>query len=80
MNPILFDVNAIYLVEYFTCMLEFLFGWILGVWMGQQLPLPSVQRHIEDWWSRPAVDNTPETSPAEEESSVPVFTGEMPSA
>ena len=59
-------------------MLEFLFGWVLGVWMGQQLPLPSVQTQIEHWWQS---RNVPvEDSPTSEEDIAPVFTGEMPSS
>lgn len=58
-------------------MLEFLFGWILGVWMGQQLPLPSVQTQIEHWWNN---RNAPveDTEPTDE-TITPVFTGDMPS-
>jgi len=58
-------------------MLEFLFGWALGVWMGQQLPLPSVQRQLETWWStrNVEVESTVET----DETIAPVFTGDMPS-
>jgi len=61
-------------------MLEFLFGWIMGVWMGQQLPLPSVQMQVQNWWNTPAPDNTLPTSveKPDEEESVPLFTGEMP--
>lgn len=60
-------------------MLEFLFGWLLGVWMGQQLPLPSVQTQIENWWKQPAVK---EDAAAEvtDETDIPVFTGDMPMA
>lgn len=63
-------------------MIEFLFGLILGVWMGQQLPLPSVHMYIQNWWNNPAINNTGQTNVDEEEKpvedSVPVFTGEMP--
>lgn len=60
-------------------MLEFLFGWILGVWMGQQLPLPSVQMYVQNWWNKPAA-NTQQTAVenTEEADTVPLFTGEMP--
>ena len=63
-------------------MLEFLFGWILGVWMGQQLPLPSVQMYVHNWWNSRAGDQAPPTlaeKPTEEEEA-PLFTGEMPPA
>ena len=66
-------------------MIEFLVGLILGVWMGQQLPLPSVQMYIQNWWNNPAINNATqidESDKSEEdksvEVSVPVFTGEMP--
>ena len=40
-------------------MLEFLFGWILGVWSAQQFNLPSVQTAIKTWWnSKPEVVDT----------------------
>lgn len=68
-------------------MLEFLFGWIIGVWMGQQLPLPSVQTVAHNWWFPKPNDNQPTTvtdtnrSPTEEDhESAPLFTGEMPPA
>lgn len=60
-------------------MLEFLFGWLLGVWMGQQLPLPSVQTQIEHWWNQPARQEEVATKVAEE-TDIPVFTGDMPVA
>lgn len=68
-------------------MLEFLFGWIIGVWMGQQLPLPSVQTVAHNWWFPKPNDNRPTTvtdvdiSPTEEDhESSPLFTGDMPPA
>ena len=68
-------------------MLEFLFGWIIGVWMGQQLPLPSVQTAIHNWWfskpsgNQPTTINDSDRSPTEEDhESAPLFTGEMPPA
>ena len=62
-------------------MLEFLFGWILGVWMGQQLPLPSVQMQIETWWNRPAaVRNDSASEIDKEEEEIPLFSGDMPAA
>ena len=60
-------------------MLEFLFGWLLGVWMGQQLPLPSVQTQIENWWKPPAVKEDGATE-VTGETDIPVFTGDMPMA
>ena len=55
-------------------MLEFIFGWIVGVWMGQQLPLPSVQTMIHNWRGI-EMDNV------EVEETIippPIFSGEMP--
>jgi len=54
-------------------MFEFIFGFALGVWAGQALPLPLVGRYVESFW-------TPKTSPEKEiarvdEESVPIFTG-----
>lgn len=57
-------------------MLEFIFGWIVGVWMGQQLPLPSVQTMIHNW--RGTVVETVEEETVEEETT-PIFSGSMPS-
>ena len=58
-------------------MLEFLFGWIVGVWMGQQLPLPSVHEKIQTWWDKPQITNQADENKTEE--TLPIFTGEMPS-
>ena len=60
-------------------MLEFIFGWLLGVWMGQQLPLPSVQTQIESWWKPPAKEEDAGTE-VTDETDIPVFTGDMPMA
>lgn len=61
-------------------MLEFLFGAVFGVWMGQQFPLPNVQLMAHNWWVRQPV--TPVTSVAGKENvdeeTKPLFTGEMP--
>mgnify|MGYP001205510616 CR=1 len=59
-------------------MLEFVFGWLLGVWMGQQLPLPSVQSQVEGWWNRSRIPAENESESTLDESAVPVFTGEIP--
>tara|TARA_B100000780_G_scaffold251334_1_gene197926 strand:+ start:860 stop:1105 length:246 start_codon:yes stop_codon:yes gene_type:complete len=62
-------------------MLEFLFGWVIGVWMGQQLPLPSVQTLIHNWWQTKVATNVSqvvEEATAEDHESVPLFTGDMP--
>ena len=61
-------------------MLEFIFGWLLGVWMGQQLPLPSVQSQMEHWWNRSRIPVETESESGLEESTVPVFTGEIPAS
>ena len=58
-------------------MLEFVFGWIIGVWMGQQLPLPSVQTMLHNW--RGTVVETVEVSQPEDNATTPIFSGEMPS-
>jgi len=58
-------------------MLEFIFGWGIGVWMGQQLPLPSVQTMIQNW--RGTVIEQPAVTAPEEEETVPLFSGNMPS-
>lgn len=64
-------------------MLEFLFGWIIGVWMGQQLPLPSVHAQLQQWWNKPALQNNTansESVESAEQETVPLFTGDMPSS
>lgn len=55
-------------------MLEFLFGVIIGVWMGQSVSsLPSVNDQVQKWWS-----GTPITEPSIiTEENVPIFTGNM---
>lgn len=60
-------------------MLEFLFGWLLGVWMGQQLPLPSVQKVIQEYMKSGQEPATVPESNAVDQPDVPIFTGEMPS-
>ena len=57
-------------------MFEFIFGFALGVWAGQALPLPSVGTYVESFW-------TPKTLPDKEidrvdEESAPMFTGAIP--
>lgn len=63
-------------------MLEFLFGWVIGVWMGQQFPLPNVQIVIQKWWltETPAANEADAEKAPEEDKSVPVFTGTMPAS
>jgi hypothetical protein len=59
-------------------MLEFLFGAVFGVWMGQQFALPNVQLMIHNWWVRkPTTTNAAQKDSIEEETK-PLFTGEMP--
>jgi len=63
-------------------MFEFLFGWVIGVWMGQQFPLPSVQTLIRNWWQTKVETNASplvEEATSEDHESVPLFTGDMPS-
>tara|TARA_B110001450_G_scaffold210278_1_gene201447 strand:+ start:1359 stop:1595 length:237 start_codon:yes stop_codon:yes gene_type:complete len=71
-------------------MLELLFGLFFGIWAGQQLPLPSVQIAIHNWWnSRSATAPTATATATETETdtsevtdedhdSTPIFTGNMP--
>lgn len=58
-------------------MFEFLFGFILGVWAGQALPLPSVGVYVQSYFV-----HTPPAAPSKEEvkdeEQQPLFTGEMP--
>lgn len=65
-------------------MLEFIVGWIIGVWAAQQLPLPSVQIAIKNWWNgiTPELQEQPPDASeitAEDHESAPIFTGNMPS-
>ena len=62
-------------------MLEFLFGLITGVWMGQQLPLPSVQEYVKRFWdakTSTAIAAQDESKTEEQEDTVPLFSGQMP--
>lgn len=66
-------------------MLELLFGLIFGIWAGQQLPLPSVQIAIQNWWNSNATvaqETETETDTSEvtdeDHESTPIFTGNMP--
>jgi len=64
-------------------MLEFIFGILTGIWMGQQFPLPSVQEYVRRVFASKttsavtASENT-EVSNEEIEESVPLFSGQMP--
>lgn len=62
-------------------MLEFLFGWIIGIWAAQQFTLPSVQDAVIRWWNAPPsqVSNNPPEPTEEDHESTPIFTGDMPS-
>ena len=51
-------------------MLEFLFGYLIGVWMAQQFKLPDVQSRVIKWWQKEEVK-------PEVEETVPMFTGTM---
>ena len=55
-------------------MFEFLFGFILGVWAGQALPLPSVGTYVQSYFV-PKAETQQEVKDEEEQ---PLFTGEMP--
>jgi len=69
-------------------MLELLFGLFFGIWAGQQLPLPSVQIAIHNWWNSSAATaaTVAETETEgltsevtdEDHESTPIFTGNMP--
>lgn len=54
-------------------MLEFLFGFILGVWAGQSVALPNVASIVETWW-KPRVEVEPKSAVEAD----PVFTGNIP--
>lgn len=58
-------------------MLEFLFGFFLGVWAGQALPLPSVGIYLQSFWV-PKIEQV--KSVKEEEEVKPLFSGNMPSS
>lgn len=57
-------------------MLEFLFGIFLGIWVGQQVPLPSVHHYVLSRFQPPPP--AVETKEDEQEDSIPLFTGDMP--
>jgi|TARA_B110000879_G_C11158234_1_gene507894 hypothetical protein len=57
-------------------MLEFLFGFLLGVWAAQALPLPSVGEYISTWWQPKILSKTSETTIDHE--AAPMFTGAIP--
>ncbi len=54
-------------------MLEFLFGFILGVWAGQSVALPSVGNYVETFWSQ----KPQQVIEKVDEEAGPAFTGEM---
>ena len=56
-------------------MFEFLFGFLLGVWAGQALPLPSVGIYVQSYFV-PNVEAVPSTEEVNDEEQR--FTGEMP--
>ena len=55
-------------------MLEFLFGFLLGVWAGQSVPLPSVGNYIETFWVR----QPSQVIDKMDEETGPLFTGTIP--
>lgn len=54
-------------------MLEFLFGFIIGVWAGQSVPLPSVGNYVETFWAQ----KTQQVIEKVDEENGPVFTGDI---
>ena len=69
-------------LEYFfvrgqSKMFEFLFGFILGVWGGQTLPLPSVGTYVQSYFV-PNVEAPPVSEEVNDEEEQPLFTGEIP--
>jgi hypothetical protein len=54
-------------------MLEFIFGFLIGVWAGQSIPLPSVANYIETFWAQ----KTQQVIEKADEETGPVFTGKM---
>ena len=58
-------------------MFEFLFGFILGVWGGQTLPLPSVGTYVQSYFV-PNVEAPPVSEEVNDEEEQPLFTGEIP--
>jgi hypothetical protein len=56
-------------------MFEFLFGFVLGVWAGQSMPLPSMGQYVQGYFT-PKVEQTVVENKEEEEK--PLFTGKMP--
>jgi len=54
-------------------MFEFLFGFILGVWAGQSVPLPNVGTYVQSYFV-PKVEASEEVIDKEEQS---MFTGAM---
>ena len=56
-------------------MFEFLFGFVLGVWAGQSMPLPSVGQYVQGYFT-PKVEQSVVENKEEEEK--PLFTGKMP--
>ena len=61
-------------------MFEFLFGFILGVWAGQALPLPSVGIYVQSYFVPKVENKNPEATVEDEEEEIPLFTGTMPPA
>jgi len=53
-------------------MFEFLFGFLLGVWAGQSVPLPSVAIYVQSYFV-PKVEPPKQTQVEE-----PLFTGQIP--
>ena len=59
-------------------MLEFLFGIFIGIWMGQQIPMPSVHQWVLSRFQPAVVQDNATVEVDEQEEQIPLFTGDMP--
>ena len=59
-------------------MLEFLFGIFIGIWMGQQIPMPSVHQWVLARFQPALVQDKPTVEVGDEQEEIPLFSGEMP--
>lgn len=59
-------------------MFEFLFGFFVGVWAGQALPLPSVGVYLQSYFASKVEVSSIQEKEEENEDHVPLFTGNIP--